>query len=95
MYLRSIEIDEKRMEQVHHFAPNYPIALFAFMPIADSVLIERNRLRTWKQFSEATVKRLNREYQIPTNDEKSSYQKIFWIGENTADAIRDFLLWWN
>lgn len=81
---------EKREEQWQLYKGQVPIVLFAFEPIPDEVLLARNAGRTWKQFSEATVRRLNREYVFPTADEFNHYSKVINITNQPQEAIAQF-----
>jgi predicted kinase len=57
----------------------YPIIYFAFEKPELSILLERNKKRTWKQFPEAAVEMMYHDYRYPTSSEKTYYYKVFEV----------------
>jgi predicted kinase len=59
----------------------YPIIYFAFEKPELSLLLERNKKRTWKQFPEVAVEMMYHDYRYPTDSEKTYYYKVFEVSK--------------
>ncbi len=72
----------KRDEFRTHYQPEIKVCCIAFSNVTLETLLERNQLRSWKQFSPEVVTRLYHEYELPTQEEIQLFDHFRWIPFN-------------